>query len=164
MRGMRAHVERLTARRRVGPHQGLGDGRDRRALGVGELVVADETARVDEAVLDHEPVEPALAVGRERVPGRAEIGVFGLAALGRNLPSGEQRRHGGHALERAVAVPEPVSTLSMARSSSGSTTQYCSSTLEMSETRGFRSRGPVLAEADLEGAEALAEGDLLRRR
>jgi len=162
VRGVRAEVQRFPARRSMRTHQRLLDRRHGGPLGVGELVVADEPSRVDEAVLGDERLEPALAIRGQRIPCAAQIGVLGLAALGRDLAAGQERGHGRDPLEGAVAVPEAVAGIVDGALVVGIEDAVALVHIgDVGDARVVDAALTVLAEADLERAEALAEGDLL---
>jgi len=113
-------------------------------------------------VLGHQRREPALAIGGQGIPRPAQIGVLRLPAFRRNFAAGEERGHGGHPLERAVAVPEAIAGIVDGALVVGvEDAVLLVHVRDVGDARVVDAALAVLAEAHLEQAEALAERDLL---
>src|SRR6202022_2518033 len=136
VRGVRSEVEAGAARVAVVADQRLPHRRQFLRDLVVEIGKADLAARAEDAVLDDEPVELALARLRQRVPGRPHIGELGLAApdrtWGRQLAGREQRALRRDALNELSVCQSWFPRLNKLRRSSRASTRPSGSKLEMS--------------------------------
>jgi MFS family permease len=159
---VRGDVEPLQPVRRIHPHHRLRHRRHLRGVLGRQEIIADQPARVREAVNRHLVLEQPLELGREPLPRHAHARPLRLAALGRDLTPGEQGRERGHPLERAVGVPHLVARVEeVALVAPGDELVLGVHVGEIGDL-GQRARlGVDAANRDLERPEALAERDLL---
>ena len=106
--GMAGEIERQAASDRVAPNQALAHWRPFFALGIAEVVKAQDGAREDLAVRADEVVDLALCRFVQRVVGRTHVGELGIAPASWNLARRQQRIFRRHLLERTVRVPELI--------------------------------------------------------
>jgi hypothetical protein len=111
MRGVCAGIDRLASVDRIDPQHAV-PGARQLGLHVGRQRAGGHcAARIDQAVLRDEFRKLSCdALGQGVVRG-AHGGEFGIAALGRHDPCGQQRAQRRHRLERTVRMPEVVALL-----------------------------------------------------
>jgi hypothetical protein len=155
-----AQEECLASVRGVPAHQRMAHGRILRALLLREEAGPDLVARPREVVDGHGVLDPPfepIGQGGVRAACARELGG---AAFRRDDARGEEGAEGGHGLEGAVAVPEHVGELIDHTTVLGRD-EVASLDVEVRLAREGRARRGIHAAGDLEGTEALAEGDLL---
>ena len=110
--------------------------------------------------LGHKVLDEGLALLWQARPGRPQAGVLGLAASGRHLPGRQQRSLQRHLAEGAVRVPQAVPLLvEHAPVVEGDHLTPVVDVADHPDRSAVADR--VAGDRHLEGAEALAEGDLL---